>query len=263
MVAVLSRRQKIRSCASFSRSLGPDAEILMWCCYCQTERDTPAPPAVEAYRGNVPLADAPTPLCPKCGSRLVFDADTDLQLDVPSIDDWEERLERELVEVRQLLAESSRLRESTTREDPPGIRTREAAENCTRLRMDRTGSPSRSFGRMTRPIKNALPRTPATILLIVGVGLVSGPWIQGFESIGHSGLSLEWAGQLFLSVGALLWLRDYFRQGEEISGKLDATIAGMHVLRRDIATPSQPNDAHFQLADLKRRLAAVARSVKF
>ena len=116
---------------------------------------------------------------------------------------------------------------------------------------------------MRRPVKNAMPRTPAIILLMIGVGLMSGPWIQGFESIGHHGLSLDWAGQLLLSVGALLWLRVYVRQGEEISGKMDATIGGMHVLRREIATPPQPSDAHLQLADLKRRLAAVARSVKF
>ena len=112
-------------------------------------------------------------------------------------------------------------------------------------------------------MKNALPRTPSVILLLLGVGLLSGPWIQGFETIDQGELSLEWVGQVILSVGGLLWLRDAVRNNQEMSGKLDAAIAGLHVLRTDIATPPQSLDAHHQLADLKRRLAAVARSVHF
>ena len=235
----------------------------MWCYRCQTEIDTPPAPAVEAYRGNVPLADFPTPACPDCGSLLFPNADTDPQHADAPIDEWEERLEQELAEVRQLLAESSRLRESTTRVDPPVTKTLRATEHVGQPAAADADEASKTFGHMRRPVKYVMPRTPTIILLMIGVGLMSGPWIQGFESIGQHGLSLDWAGQLLLSVGALLWLRDYVQQGQEFSGKMDATIAGLHVIRREIATPPQSDDAHLQLADLKRRLAAVARSVKF
>ena len=235
----------------------------MWCCRCQMEFDVPAPPPVETYRGNGALLDFHTPVCPHCKNQLTPGVDTDSQRDAASIDDWESRLERELAEVQQLLAESSRLRESATRVDPPVKKVRDAAENSKSLKVDQADATIKTFGRMKRSAQNGMPRTPAIILLMIGIGLMSGPWIEGFESIGNHGLSLDWAGQLLLSVGGLLWLRDYIRQREEFSGKIDATIAGIHVLRREIATPPKSSDAHLQLADLKRRLAAVARSINF
>ena len=235
----------------------------MWCYRCKTEIDMPAPPTVESYRGNVPLADFSTSACPHCGSPLFSHADIDSQHAEAPIDGWEEHLEQELAEVRELLEESSRLRESTTRVDPPVTKTLETPEHAERPKVAYTKEGPKNFGRMRRPVKYLMPRTPAIILLLLGLGLMSGPWIQGFESIGQHGLSLEWAGQVLLSVGALLWLRDYVQQGQELSGKMDATIAGLHLLRREIATPAQSDDAHLQLAELKRRLAAVARSVKF
>ena len=232
----------------------------MWCYRCQIEIDMPATSTLEAYRGQVPLADLSTAACPHCGSPLFLHADNEPQLAEARIDDWEARLERELADVRELLAESSRLRESTTRVDPPVAKALEAEEEST---VSSAKQEPKTFGRMRRPVKYLMPRTPAVILLLIGLGLMSGPWIQGFESVGQHGLSLEWAGQVLLSVGALLWLRDYVQQGHELSGKMDATIAGLHLLRREIATPTQSDDAHLQLADLKRRLSAVARSVKF
>ena len=166
-----------------------------------------------------------------------------------------------------MLDESSRLRESTARIDasahpvPDPVGHPQAVPQ--RGSPDRTEESTNTFERMRRAEKDAMPRTPSVILLLLGMGFMSGPWIEGFESIGRHGLTLEWAGQLMLSIGGMLWLRDYVRQGQDVSGKLDATIAGLHVLRRDIATPPQSSDAHRQLADLKRRLSAVARSIKF
>ena len=232
----------------------------MWCHRCQTEVDMPAPSTVEAYRDHVPSADFSNAACPHCGSPLFLRPDNNPQHAEARIDDWEARLEQELADVRELLAESSRLRESTTRVDPPVTKALEAEEEST---LSSAKQEPKTFGRMRRPVKYLMPRTPAVILLLIGLGLISGPWIQGFESIGQHGLSLEWAGQVLLSVGALLWLRDYVQQGQELSGKMDATIAGLHLLRREIATPTQCDDAHLQLADLKRRLSAVARSAKF
>ena len=232
----------------------------MWCHRCQTEVDMPAPSTVEAYRDHVPSADFSNAACPHCGSPLFLRPDNNPQHAEARIDDWEARLEQELADVRELLAESIRSRESTTRVDPPVSEALEGAEQST---VSRASEAPENFYRMRRPVKYLMPRTPAIILLLIGLGLMSGPWIQGFESIGQHGLSLEWAGQVLLSVGALLWLRDHVQQRQELSGKMDATIAGLHLLRREIATPTQSDDAHLQLADLKRRLAAVARSVKF
>ena len=238
----------------------------MWCPHCQIAIETPPPGSIEEYREKVPLAGPSIPRgCPHCGSVLAeskadaaHTGDTQLQADAP-LDRWEERLEEELAEVRELLAESSRLRASTTRVDPPTPPDRQPARAVPPEPNRPTGTPRR----LPRFAKNALPRTPSVILLLLGVGLLSGPWIHGFESIGQVELSLEWVGQVILSVGGLLWLRDAVRNNQEISGKLDATIAGLHVLRTDIATPPQSHNAHHQLADLKRRLSAVARSVNF
>ena len=235
----------------------------MWCYRCQTEIDMPAPSTVESYRGNVPLPDFSTSACPHCDSPLFSRANTDHQHGEAPIDAWEERLEQELAEVRNLLAESSRLRESTKRVDPPVTRALDAAEHDELPEVCGAKEGPKTFDRMRRPVKYLMPRTPATILLLLGLGLMSGPWIKGFESIGQHGLSLEWAGHVLLSVGTLLWLRDYIQQGQELSGKMDATIAGLHLIRREIVTPTHHDDAHLQLADLKRRLAAVARSAKF
>ena len=238
----------------------------MWCPHCQITLEAPPPGSIEEYRGKVPLAGLSTPReCPHCGSVLADSKaeaahaeDTSHQDEAP-LDRWEERLEEELAEVRELLAESSRLRASTTRVDSTPPPVRQPASTV----PPEPSRPARTPGRLPRFAKNALPRTPSVILLLIGVGLLSGPWIHGFESIGQGELSLEWVGQVILSVGGLLWLRDVVRNNQEISGKLDAAIAGMHVLRTDIATPPQSHDAHHQLADLKRRLAAVARSVHF
>ena len=225
--------------------------------------DTPSASSVEAYRGKVPPADfSKPPVCPHCGSLIAECNETAFQ-ENDQLDSWEERLEEELAEVRELLAESSRLRSSTTRIDQKSASASEPAERPLTRAPDPSDQVATTFGRMNRSAQNALPRTPSIILLLIGVGLLSGPWIHGFESIGQNGLSLDWAGHLILAVGGLLWLRDMVRYGQEMSGKMDATIAGLHVLRKDIATPPQPNDAHHQLADLKRRLAAVTRSVKF
>ena len=238
----------------------------MWCPHCQIALETPPPGSIEEYRGKVPLAGLPTPReCPHCRSVLADSKaeaanaeDTELQEEAP-LDRWEERLEEELTEVQELLAESSRLRASTTRVDSPPT----PVQQSTRAVPTESNPSPIPPRRLPHVVKNALPRTPSVILLLLGVGLLSGPWIQGFETIDQGELSLEWVGQVILSVGGLLWLRDAVRNNQEMSGKLDAAIAGLHVLRTDIATPPQSLDAHHQLADLKRRLAAVARSVHF
>ena len=235
----------------------------MWCRRCQITLESPSTSSLEADRGKMPLADfSNPPACPYCGSLLAACNETAFQ-ENDQLDSWEERLEEELAEVRELLAESSRLRSSTTRIDQKSASASEPAERPSTRAPDPSDQVATTFGRMNRSAQNALPRTPSIILILIGVGLLSGPWIHGFESIGQNGLSLDWAGHLILAVGGLLWLRDMVRYGQEMSGKMDATIAGLHVLRKDIATPPQPNDAHHQLADLKRRLAAVTRSVKF
>ncbi|MDG2409597.1 MAG: hypothetical protein P8M53_11365 [Pirellulales bacterium] len=235
----------------------------MWCRRCQITLESPSASSLEADRGKMPLANfSNPPACPHCGSILAEYTETPFQ-ENDQLDSWEERLEEELAEVRELLAESSRLRSSTTRIDKKAESTSEPVKRPSTLEPDPSGHVATTFGRMTRSGQNALPRTPSSILLLLGVGLLSEPWIHGFESIGQNGLSLDWAGHLILAVGGLLWLRDMVRHGQEMSGKMDATIAGLHVLRKDIATPPQPNDAHHQLADLKRRLSAVTRSVKF
>ena len=224
----------------------------MWCPKCQIAIEMRR--SSEEHGERIQLSDSFLPQsCPHCGYLLAEGTDHERG----KIDPWEERLEDELAEVRELLAESSRLRTSTTRIDPPP----EKVEQSTTGSYPTSAQKGRAFARMTQCARNALPRTPSIILILLGVGLLSGPWIHGFESIGQTGLSLEWVGHVILSIGGLLWLRDSIRYGQEISRKIDATIAGLHVLRKEIATPPQPNDAHHQLADLKRRLAAVARSV--
>jgi len=227
----------------------------MWCEQCDKTIILPPQHEVETLRGQVPLVDpAGGMFCPDCGNRLRYSASAG----DANLDPWEERLEEELEEVRELLAESRDLRESFTRVDTP------AASRQPEVARVEPVSPAPEPERVGATIRHSnrggLPRTPAVILFMLGVGFLSRSWIIGFEAIWTDGLSLDWIGQMTLLCGGLLWLRDAMRSEQEMSGKLDATIAGLHVLRKDLATPTAPHDAHRQLADLKRRLGAIAQT---
>jgi len=234
----------------------------MWCEQCNKTVIFPPQDEVETLRGQVPLVDPTSGMfCPDCGHRLRYSASApagDSNAVDADLDAWEERLEEELEEVRELLAESRDLRESFTRIDPPDARPE---PEVARVELVSPASkPERISATIRRSSRGGLPRTPAVILFMLGVGLLSRSWITGLEAIGTTGLSLDWVGQMTLFCGGLLWLRDAMRSEQEMSGKLDATIAGLHVLRKDLATPTAPNDAHRQLADLKRRLGAIAQT---
>ena len=227
----------------------------MWCEQCNKTIIFPPQDEVETLRGQVPLVDPTAGMfCPYCGHRLCYSASTG----DANLDPWEERLEEELEEVRSLLAESRDLRESFTRVDTPAARS-EPVVACVET-VPPASKPARVSATIRRSNRGGLPRTPAVILFMLGVGLLSRSWITGLEAIGTTGLSLDWIGQMTLLCGGLLWLRDAMRSEQEMSGKLDATIAGLHVLRNDLATPTAPHDAHRQLADLKRRLGAIAQT---
>ena len=227
----------------------------MWCHHCQKSVDLAPPAALEAYRGQVPLADlSGVSFCPDCGHRF----SAPYAESPPTLDSWEERLEEELEEVRGLLEESRDLRASFTRVDTPAVQLEPEVPVTDPVTL--LDPPTHPTAKMPRIRTGGLPRTPAVILFMLGVGLLSESWISGFEAIGTAGLSLDWIGQMILLCGGLLWLRDAMRSERAMSGKLDATIAGLHVLRKDIAAPPEPHDAHRQLADLKRRLSSIART---
>ena len=159
----------------------------MWCEQCNKTIIFPPQDEVETLRGQVPLVDAASGMfCPDCGHRLRRSAsEGDANEGDANLDSWEERLEEELEEVRELLAESRDLRESFTRVDTPAARPKPEVARVEPVspapELERVGATIR------RSSRGGLPRTPAVILFMLGVGLLSRSWIIGFEAIGTAG----------------------------------------------------------------------------
>jgi hypothetical protein len=257
----------------------------MGCTFCQQESSAAESEPIQhrdcsELRGCVPLFPNPQRrVCPRCGTAGGDDSpesENPRHEELANLDCWQWELDEQLADVQRLLA-------SKKRRDPAHILALGSAPK------DR---PTKFFQHLQRPATAMPLRGTATRralkshsnagrLLFAGgsaslAGLIMIFWylLGGPFACWTAGLAAILSGQTALLVGSLLLLLDVHRRNQEVSAKVDTTIAGLHVLRKEnkiaqlpetlrTATPEPdtPNLPLQRLAFVKERIVQIARSL--
>ncbi len=218
-------------------------------------------------------------VCPRCGTAGGGDSpepDTPRHEELANLDCWQWELDEQLADVQRLLA-------SKKRRDPaynltPGSKPEDRPTKFS-PHLQRPATVNSLRGTATQRVPNS--HSHAGRLLFAGgsaflTGLIIIFWylLGGPFACWTAGLAAILSGQAALLVGSLLLLLDVHRRSQEVSAKVDTTIAGLHVLRKENKIAQQPETPRStrpepdtpslplqRLAFVQERIVQIARSL--
>jgi hypothetical protein len=245
----------------------------MWCEFCQSDvqPQRPARTRIDQLRGNVPLIlDRVTSICPTCQRSLGDGEAPDHQRGRwhqpghVDFDSWNWQLGQQLADVRRLLTRSADLR----------ARYRPAANEPADGGGDQT-VPELDLPRVLVALKKCAHQpaalrllVPSALAFLSGGALLGWSLLSGETVLWNARLAAGLTGQAALWLGGLLLFLEIWRKDREISNKIDTTIAGLHVLRKEIKTegsvdpPTGGETPRGRLSQIKYRIRAIARATQ-